>query len=134
MFSILFQEEKGCKKTAVKEGREGSKAKLERGKNLVRNWENDGAHLESQKNTTEIKAGEEIRDDIILPRDRSMDILARFICAVLLSACPQKVTATDAVPVGVTHIRQTLASQTALKPKDHVFHFYQKSTNTYFSI
>ena len=40
----------------------------------------------------------------ILPKDRIMDILARFICAVLLSVCPQKVTATDAIPVGVTQV------------------------------
>lgn len=65
------------------------------------------------KNTTEIKAGKEIRDDVwsaTLPKARLEDILARFICAVLLSAGPQKVTTIDAVPVRVIHIRQTSVS------------------------
>lgn len=87
------------------------------------------------KNTTEIRAGKEIRDDMrssILCKGRIVDILARFICAVLLSVGPQKVTAIDAVPVGVTHIRQTLASQTDPKLKDHTFHFYQQTSISVF--
>lgn len=82
------------------------------------------------KSTPGIRAGREIRDDVwssIPPKDRIEDILARFICAALLSAGPQKVTASDAVPVEVTHIRQTSASQTDPRLKDYAFHFHQQT-------
>lgn len=47
-FLFLFGK-RGCKDTSGREGKEGGKAKLERGKGLVRKWENDYTHLESHR-------------------------------------------------------------------------------------
>lgn len=59
-----------------------------------------------QKSRLERKS--EMTWSTFLPKDRMMDILARFLCAVFLSVYPQKITAIDVAPVGVTHISRTL--------------------------
>lgn len=130
IFSDLLWEERGCKGTAVREGREGGKAKLEKGKSLVEKpgklWHSSG---NPQKNATEISStGKEIRDDMwstILAKDRIMDILAGFICVCHCLQVPRR------SPLLMRFLSVSLILGKhwlpELKLKYHTLHFYRQT-------